>query len=96
MIDRYLEQAQPTVLSEEDMQLLNAMSNAYYSLFLVDAVQSDRGATLHDLLRHKTFFLMDTGLGQSARPGLMLAGRVLPLADFAMSSGSLSRSKERR
>ncbi len=88
VIDRYLAQAPPAVLSEEDMRLLNAMSNAYYSLFVVDAVQTDKGVTLHDLLRDKTFFLMDTGFGQSARPGLMLAGRVLPLADFAMSSGA--------
>ena len=88
VIDRYLEHAPPAVPSEEDMRLLNAMSNAYYSLFLVDAVQTDKGATLHDLLRDKTFFLMDTGLGQSVRPELMLAGRVLSLADFAMNSGA--------
>jgi hypothetical protein len=88
VIDRYLETSPPPATSDE-MLLLKAMSNSYYSLFLVEDVQTGKGATLRDLLRDKTLFLMDIGMGQSAVPGLMFAGRVLPLADFHMSSGAV-------
>lgn len=88
-IDRYLESAPPSTLLDDERLLLKAMSDSYYSLFLVDAVEAGKGGTLRDLVRDETLFLMDIGLGQSARSGLMLAGRVLPLPDFNMSSGAL-------
>ncbi|MGF1614811.1 MAG: hypothetical protein ACFCVA_13125 [Gammaproteobacteria bacterium] len=88
-IDRYLESSSTFALLDDERLLLKAMADSYYSLFLVDAVQPGKGGILSDLLRDETLFLMDIGLGQSARPGLMLAGRVLRLPDFNMTSGAL-------
>lgn len=87
VIDRHLELSPPPAISDERL-LLEAMSHSYYSLFLVEDIQTDKGATLRDLLCDETLCLIDIGIGQSARPGMILAGRVLPLADFHMASGT--------
>lgn len=88
VIDRHLELSPPPAISDERL-LVEAMSHSYYSLFLVEDIQTDKGATLRDLLCDETLCLIDIGIGQSARPGMILAGRVLPLADFHMTSGAL-------
>jgi hypothetical protein len=86
-IERYLEHSPPPALSDE-MILLQGMVNSYYSVFLVEDIQKGRGATLRDMLRDTTLSLLDIGIGKSGRPGMVFAGRVLPLADFHMTSGA--------
>ena len=86
-IERYLENYPPPPLSDE-MILLQAMVQSYYSLFVVEDIHAGKGATLRDMLRDKLILLMDMGMGESTRIGMVFAGRVLPLTDFYMTSGT--------
>lgn len=87
-IERYLEQSPPPPDSTE-AELLRAMLASRYSLFRVLEILPHRGATLQDLVRGDTLALMDITLSETGMPGIILAGRILPLADFNMSSGTL-------
>lgn len=86
-IQRYLEQSPPPADSEQ-MLLLQAMCKAYYSLFAVEKIHTGKGATMKDLLMNRCFVLMDIGIGETALPGMIFAGRVLPFEDFSMTSGT--------
>ncbi len=86
-IQWYLEQSPPPADSEQ-MVLLQAMSKAYYSLFEVQEIHTGKGATMKDLLRDHCFLLMDIGIGETAVAGMLFAGRVLPLEEFSMTSGT--------
>ncbi|HYE34310.1 hypothetical protein [Methylocaldum sp.] len=88
VIERYLEQSPPASESTE-MILLQAMVKSRYSLFRVEEINPHLGATLRDLLTGEALNLMDIGLSETGSPGIILAGRILPLADFYMSSGTL-------
>jgi hypothetical protein len=87
VIEKYLENNQLRETSEE-MVLLRAMVNSFYSIFVVKSIQKGRGVNLLDLLRDCQLFLMDVGIGSTAVRGMLFAGRVLPLADFYMTSGA--------
>lgn len=87
IIERYLETS-PTLATADEMILLKGKLSSYYSLFSIEEVHQGRGATLRDILRNKTLLLMDLGIGKSAVPGLLFAGRVIPLADFHMTTGT--------
>ena len=95
IIERYLETS-PTLATEDEMILLKAKLNSYYSLFSVEEVHQGRGATLRDILRDKTLLLMDLGIGTSAIPGMLFAGRVIPLADFHMTTGTFIPVSDKR
>jgi hypothetical protein len=86
-IERFLEgNALPEV--SEQMTLLQAMRKAHYSVFQVKSIQQGTGATLFDILRAETIVLMDVGIGSTAMPGMLFAGRVLPLDEYYMTSGA--------
>jgi hypothetical protein len=72
------------------------MLNSYYSLFSIEEIHQGRGATLRNILRDKTLFLMDLGIGKSAVPGMLFAGRVIPLADFHMTTGTFIPVSDKR
>lgn len=88
MIERYLEQSPPPPASDE-MLILQAMLKSHYSVFRVEEIKPHQGAILRDLLTDGTLNLMDIGLSETGMPGIILAGRILPFADFHMSSGTL-------
>lgn len=88
VIERYLENSPPPHDSTE-MAFLQAMQASYFSIFRVAGIQANQGASLIDLTTDKTLPLLDIGLSETGSPGLVLAGRVLPFADFNMSSGTL-------
>ncbi|SMF93781.1 hypothetical protein SAMN02949497_1073 [Methylomagnum ishizawai] len=89
VLDRHREQHPPAPGSTE-AALLEAMGRSRYSLFRVEAIQHRRrGASLCDLLGGERFDLIDIALSETAEPGLIVAGRLLPLPGFAMSSGTL-------
>ena len=87
-IERHIEQAPPAPGSEE-AALLRAMLESRYSLFRVEDLLPHRGVMLRDLLTGEAVELMDITLSETGAPGVVLAGRVWPLADFQMSSGTL-------
>lgn len=88
IIERYLEQSPPASDSTE-MMLIQAMLESYFSLFQVEEIDPHRGARLRDLVTGKALHVLDVGLSETGMPGLILAGRMLPLADFTMSSGTM-------
>ena len=88
VIQRYAEQSPPESGSDEAL-LLEALLSARYSLFRVEAVLPRQGVTLHDLLFGERLDLTDISLSDTAEPGLILAGRLLRLPEFIMSSGTL-------
>jgi len=87
-IERYLENSAPAAESTE-MAILNAMLASYYSVFKVFEIRPNQGASLQDLLNNKIINLLDIGLSETGAVGLDVAGRVLPFANFNMSSGTL-------
>jgi len=87
-IERYLQNSPPPEDSDE-MLLLTAMTQSFYSVFSVEEVHEGQGITVRDIVTDKSFFLMDIGLGNQAMSKLLLAGRILPLMDFNMSSGAI-------
>lgn len=88
LIERYFENTPPAAGAIEAL-LLQAMLKSYYSLFRMEEIRPGRGALLRDLLTDETLEMMDKGLGDTGSPGVILAGRILPLADFNMSSGTV-------
>lgn len=87
IIQRYFEQHPPSPGSDE-MILLQGMLRSHYSVFRVQQTYPGRGAILSDLTRLETLLLMDVGISSTAKPDQMFAGRVLPLGDYYMTSGT--------
>jgi hypothetical protein len=87
-IERYLKNSPPPEDSDE-MLLLTAMTQSFYSVFSVEEVHEGQGVTVRDILTDNSFFLMDIGLGNQAMPRLLLASRILQLRDFYMSTGAM-------
>jgi hypothetical protein len=86
-VERYLEGVAPAKESDHGM-LLEAMLFSYYSIFQIKDFERGAGVTLFDLLRLQNLLLLDIGLSSTAVRGMMFAGRVLPLADYFMTSGA--------
>ncbi len=87
IIERYLETSPPPASSDE-MLVLQGKLKSYYSVFSVKEVRKGKGATLLDVIKNKEILLMDIGIGQSAVPGLVFAGRIVPVEDFYMTTGT--------
>lgn len=75
--------------SPDELALLRALMEAYYSIFQVIEIEPGVGVGVKDLLRKDAIFLVDIGLGSTAKPGYGLAGRVIPQPGFFMSGGAL-------
>ncbi len=88
VIERYLDNSPPPSDSME-MTLLQAMQASFYSIFKVVEIHPKQGASIKDLLSQKVINLFDIGLSETGYLGLHITGRLLPFADFHMSSGSL-------
>jgi hypothetical protein len=86
-IERYLDNSPPAAESTK-MEILRAMLASYYSIFKLVDIHPKQGASLQDLLSNKVVNLIDLGLSDTGYPGLLLAGRILPFADFHISSGT--------
>ena len=86
-VERDLAKSPPTPESDE-MTLLQAMRQAYYSLFAVEAVERGVGVHVKDLLRDESLFLVDVGFGSSAPLGMILAARVTVPEGIAMTTGA--------
>lgn len=87
LVARFLEMSPPRPHSEE-MRALQGMSRAYYSLFEITEVVRGVGVRVRDIFRDQAGFIADIGFGNSARPHLMLATRVIPADGFLMTGGA--------
>ncbi len=88
-VQKYLAESPPRAGSDE-MVLLRAKEQAYYSLIQVAAAEPGVGVTVIDVLRHDTNFLADIGFSHTAAKDDVLATRVIPMDDygFRMTSGA--------
>jgi hypothetical protein len=87
-IERYLDNTPPSENSDE-MRLLQAMSQSYYSLFSIEEIYPEQGAAIRDLIREKKLFLMDMGIGNAGALGMLFTGRILPFGEYYMTSGAI-------
>lgn len=89
IIERTLgDQTAPAVGSPERVYL-EAMNHAFFSVFQIVEILPQKGARLTDLLTHRTLDIMDLGLSSAGIPGVIVAGRLLTIDTFTMSSGTL-------
>ena len=86
-VDRYMATNPPAPGSDEET-LLAAMRQAYFSIFQVRLVVRGVGVEVLDAFRDRTLFLADVGFGGSARVGMAIATRVIPLEGFVMTTGA--------
>jgi hypothetical protein len=87
VIDRYLAKLPPTDDPEEQM-VRAAMAQDRYSMFRVEAVRQGVGFYLYDLVRHDTLFVVDEMFSQTIKRESLLGGRLLPLPQYWITSGS--------
>jgi SEC-C motif len=86
-VEEYLIDSPPDPDSQE-MVCLRAMQHAIYSIFVVETVHRGVGVTVRDLPSDRTSLVVDTGLGSTASPKLLVASRLLFHDDFAMTGGA--------
>jgi hypothetical protein len=86
-VQRMLADSPPS--DPDERALLEAQTHAYYSIFQVVGVERGTGVMVEDTLRGGTQFMVDVSFGDSARPGYLLAGRVIPQDGFLMSAGAM-------
>ena len=86
-VQLYLANHRPPDGSDE-LFLLTAKTQAHYSVFLIQEVVEQTGLKLLDMLTGASLFLIDIGLSNTAQKGLCLAGRMIPLSDYWICSGS--------
>lgn len=75
-------------LSEMEKEIIQAMKNAYFSLFEVVGSVPGEYVQLADLLSDNQIELTDLSMSTSARKGLLLATRILEIQDMIMSTGA--------
>lgn len=74
-------------LSAEEIQILEGMKDAYFSLFEVVGNVSNESLQLSDLLSDNQLELMDINLSISAPRGSLIATRIIKIEDICMTSG---------
>jgi hypothetical protein len=88
-IDTFIEQSSYEALSDE-MMLLKEMSCSHFTVLSVTSTEKKYLLHALDVLRQEGLTLIDSGLGQTVKPGLLLATRLrrLPASDFYMTAGA--------
>ncbi|MBL7189729.1 MAG: SEC-C domain-containing protein [Phycisphaerae bacterium] len=86
-VSRYLAETQLEPDSEK-YRVAKAMSESFYALVQVEEVLPEIGVEAHDFLRDKRFVLVDIGFSHTAVRGAVIATRILPFDDFAITSGA--------
>ena len=85
-VETYLSKLPPA--DDPDEQLIRAaMTKVRFAVIEVERVEPGTGVVARDLARGESYFVVDEGLSQSARPGWHLAYRVLPLPDYWATTG---------
>jgi len=86
-VSRYMSESPPSPGSDEYV-VLKAMSEAFYTLVQIEQILKGVGVQADDLFGERRYLLTDTGLGKTGVKGLVIATRLLPFADFVMTSGA--------
>ena len=80
-VDRYLAAGSPDHGTEE-LQMLEAMQRARYSILGIDEVIDGLGVCARDLLRNESLLLVDENMAACMETGMSIAGRLLVFDDF--------------
>ena len=86
-IDQYLEDNSPDPESDE-VAYLQAMRHAKYALVLVTRIEPGVGCHIQNLFKDETRLLVDMGFSETARPGVLLATRLLDFGAFVTTTGA--------
>jgi len=87
-VDRYRAKNPPDPESDAWI-VLDAMGNAYYSLFNVLGVLPEIGVHCFDILRRDPVLIVDVNLGRTAEPNMILASQVMAPEGIAMFTGAM-------
>lgn len=87
-IERFVESTPPQQGSDAEL-VLQAMLDSRFSAFEIRAILPHLGAVLRNLITGEEFKVMDLSLCDTGRAGMVVVGRMLPMGDFQMSSGTL-------
>jgi hypothetical protein len=86
-IDQYLCDSPPPPDSDE-MACLRAMQRATYAMVAVLRIEPGVGCHVRNLYTDEMRLLVDLGLSQTAKPGAVLATRLLDFGDFVATGGA--------
>lgn len=86
-IERYIQQHKFD-LNPSEHRIMSAILNAFYSIFSIRQTSKGYGVIVHDILRSRDFLVMDVGLSTSGTNMLWLAGRLVPLEHYCMTTGA--------
>lgn len=85
-VETYREKKGPENEIEDD--ILNALVNSYSSLFKVTSTDTENNlVNLHDVFNENSQSIVDVGLSNSLKPGLLIFFRLVCYEDFNMTSG---------
>lgn len=88
VIERTLENSPPKQDSPE-MDYLQSLLSARFSVFRIEDILPHRGARLRDLITGDPVDLTDLGLSSTGQAGILLTGRLLTIGEITLSSGTL-------
>jgi hypothetical protein len=80
--------ARPFPEGSDEAAVVAAMTRARYSLVAIDRIVEGVGAWANDVFYEQDVLIADQGLSQTRIPGFVLATRLLPFEDFAMTGGA--------
>ena len=86
-VGQYLRDCPPDPDSDE-MICLHAMQNATYALVAVLSVERGVGCRVRNLFTDETRLLVDMGFSKTAKPGTVLATRLLDFGDWISTTGA--------
>ncbi len=86
-VQRFLTASPPPAGSPEEA-MGSAMMKARYSIFEVLKPVGRNAIELRDVIRADTVYVADPGFNQTAGEGLFLATHLIPLPDFAITTGA--------
>ncbi len=80
---------QPHPPGSAEAAVLEALCNSRFRLLAVTSVVPGLGVETVDLLRNEPRLIADESFSRSAFPGLLLAGRIVDLPEFSMTTGAV-------
>ena len=86
-IERFLAESPPPADSEA-MIYLQAKRTSWYSVIVVESVERGVGVNVRDLLRDESLLIVDLGFSQTAKPGVVLASRLMTADGIPMTTGA--------
>lgn len=86
-VERYLRECPPPPESD-DALLLRVMAQAHFSIFEVLECKPGVGVQFLDCMTEKEVFVCDLNFSRTARPGSLLAARLLRFPDVNLFSGA--------